>query len=243
MAFCRFSRGLVSLAVAFGLLTIVAALADARTGAPPLSHTAQLEPVEQVAVLELEAIDREALLAEDEAAKADSSAKPLRFASPADVELTLADAGTWERAPDGGRVWRLRVHAPNATDLNFGLTRFRLAEGATLHVWSEDYDYVEGPYTAVDASHAGDLWTPVVPGDRAVLELYEPAGAEQASELVLGRIGRGYRDLFRLEPVADAKAAWCNVDAVCPEGDLLADEIRSVARSLHQRLVFCAAAP
>ena len=230
MASRQFARGNVRLAIASCLLTTVAALADARTGAPPLSHTAQLEPLEQVAVLELEAIDREALLAEDEAAKADSLAKPLRFAAPVDMELTPADAGTWERAPNGGWVWRLRIHAPNATDLNFGLTRYRLAPGATLHIWSEDYDYVEGPYTAADVSRAGDLWTPVVPGERAVLELYEPAGAEPASELVLGRIGRGYRDLFRLEEVTDAKAAWCNVDAVCPEGDPWRDEIRSVAR-------------
>ena len=173
----QFDYGLVRLALASVLLATVASVVDARTGAPPLSHTVQLAPIEQVAVLELEAIDPEALLAEDEAAKFEGGAKPERFASPVDVDVTLADAGTWERLPNGGWVWRLRVHAPNATDLNFGLTRYRLAEGATLHIWSEDYDYVEGPYTAADASHAGDLWTPVVPGERAVLELYEPAGA------------------------------------------------------------------
>jgi len=230
MASRRFARGFGRLAIASWLLTTGAALAEARTGAAPLSHTAQLEPLERVAVLELEAIDREALLAEDEAAKAGSAAKPLRFASPVDLELTLADVGTWERLPDGGWIWRLRVHAPNATDLNFGFTRYQLAEGATLHIWSEDYDYVEGPYTAADASHAGDLWTPVVPGERAVLELFEPAGAEPATELVLGRIGRGYRDLFRLEEDADAKADSCNIDVICPQGDPWRDEIRSVAR-------------
>ena len=225
----QFTHGLFRLALASFLLATVASVVDARTGAPPLSHTVQLAPIAQVAVLELEAIDPEALLAEDEAAKGAGGAKPERFASPVDVDVTLADVGTWERLPNGGWVWRLRVHAPNATDLNFGLTHYRLAEGATLHVWSEDYDYVEGPYTAVDASHAGDLWTPVVPGERAVLELYEPAGAEQASELVLGRIGRGYRDLFRIGG-AEAKAESCNIDAVCPEGNLWRDEIRSVAR-------------
>ena len=229
MASRQFTRGLLRLALASCLLTTAVSVVDARTGAPPLSHTAQLEPLEQVAVLELEAIDREALLAEDEAAKADSLAKPLRFASPVDMELATADVGTWEHAPNGGSVWRLRIHAPNATDLNFGFTRYRLAVGATLHIWSEDYDYVEGPYTAADASHAGDLWTPVVPGERAVLELFEPSSPAQPSELTLGRVGRGYRDLFRLAE-ASSKAEWCNVDAVCPEGDGWRDEIRSVAR-------------
>lgn len=226
----QFDYGQVRLALASVLLATVASLVDARTGAPPLSHSAQLAALDRIAVLELEAIDREALLAEDEAATADSSAKPLRFALPIDMQLTLADAGTWEQAPDGGWVWRLRVHAPNATELNFGFTRYRLATGATLHIWSEDYDYVEGPYGAADESHAGDLWTPVVPGERAVLELYEPAHAEHTSELVLGRVGRGYRDLFRLQDRGQAKADWCNIDVICPQGDPWRNEIRSVAR-------------
>jgi subtilisin-like proprotein convertase family protein len=235
----QFDYGPVRLALASVLLATVASLVDARAGAPPLSHSAQLAALDRIAVLELEAIDRAALLAEDEAAKAEGSAKPERFASPADLELTLADAGTWEPAPGGGWVWRLRIHAPNATELNFGFTHYRLATGATLHIWSEDYDYVEGPYTAADVSHAGDLWTPVVPGERAVLELYEPAGVEPASELVLGRIGRGYRDLFRLQEVSETKAASCNIDAVCPEGNLWRDEIRSVARMTIQGMYLC----
>jgi subtilisin-like proprotein convertase family protein len=194
-----------------------------------MSHIEMLEPLERVAVLELDPIDRAALIAEDEAAVADASAKPLRFASPVDLELGTVSEGTWQTLADGSRVWRLRVHAPNATDLNFGFARFALADGATLHVWSEDYDYFEGPYTAVDVSHAGDFWTPVVPGERAVVELREPAGAEPASALVLGRVGRGYRDLFKLEEAA-AKAEWCNIDAICPEADGWRNELRSVAR-------------
>ncbi|HQN96353.1 MAG TPA: proprotein convertase P-domain-containing protein [Thermoanaerobaculales bacterium] len=231
-------RSLSKLALAAGILAMLAPVAAARTGVPPMSHTAQLAPLDQVAVLPLESIDREALLAEDEAAKAGSTAKPLRVASPVDLEVTPADAGTWERLPGGGWVWRLRVHAPNATDLNFGFSRYRLAVGATLHVWSEDYDYVEGPYTAADASHAGDLWTPVVPGERAVIELFEPDGADPGSELVLGRVGRGYRDLFRLDGGAP-KVEWCNVDVICPEGDPWRDEIRSVARIMIGGTFLC----
>jgi subtilisin-like proprotein convertase family protein len=207
-------------------------------GEPPLSLTASLDPIESVAVLELDAIDRAALVAEDEAVKATSSAKPLRFASPVDLKLAMAGGGSWQALPDGSRVWRLRVHAPNATDLNFGFARFALATGATLHIWSEDYEYFQGPYTAADVSHAGDFWTPVVPGERAVIELHEPADAEPPSELVLGRVARGYRDMFRLEG-SNAKAEPCNIDAICPEGDAWRNEIRSVARIVISGIYGC----
>ena len=121
----RFAFGLVRLALSAGLLATFVPAVDARMGEPPLSHSAALQPLDLVAVLELEPVDRNALLAEDEAAKATSSAKPLRYASPVDMELSAATAGTWQLLPDGGRVWRLRVHAPGATDLNFGFSRFR----------------------------------------------------------------------------------------------------------------------
>ncbi len=221
------ARWALSLA-AVTLLCLAPAPALARTGAPPASATGALAPLDEVAVLELEPVDREALLAEDEAAKALGGPKPLRFASAVDLDLSLATAGTWEPLADGARVWRLRVHAPGATDLNFGFARFALAPGATLHVWSEERDYFQGPYTSADAAADGQLWTPVVPGERAVVELFEPAGAEPASELALGRVGRGYRDLFGLE-TAKGDQGSCNVDVICPEGDDWRDEIRSVA--------------
>lgn len=221
--------GLVRIAAAAALVAALAPAAFARMGEPPLSRSAALQPLELVAVLELEPVDRVALLAEDEAAKSTCSEKSLRFASPVDLELSAAAAGTWQLLPDGSRVWRLRVHAPGATDLNFGFSRFALAPGASLHIWSENHDYFQGPYTAEDVSHAGDFWTPVVPGERAVVELLEPVGAEPGSEVVIGRVGRGYRDMFGLEGDATSKL-WCEVDAICPEGDDWRDEIRSVAR-------------
>lgn len=211
------------------VVSATASFAHARAGQPPLSRTADLLPLAQVEVLELAPIDRAALLAEDEAAKVAGNPGPLRFASPVDLELSPDTAGIWAELPDGGHVWRLRVLAPFATDLSFGFTTFDLVPGATLHVWSEDGGYYQGPYTAADASHDGSFWTPIVPGERAVIELYEPPDAARPSILVLGRIGRGYRDLFRREGDSSAKLS-CEVNAACPEGDDWRDEIRSVAR-------------
>ena len=214
--------------------------AAARSGAPPLSRTAGLPPLVQVGVLDLEPVEPAALLAEDKALAAENLAPaPLRFAVPSEVEVTPDSAGTWAELSSGGRVWRLRVSAPGATDLNFGFTTFDLAPGATLHVWSEDGGYFQGPYTAADASHDGDFWSPVVPGDRAVIELYQPADAPRPSRLVLGRVGRGYRDLFRRSTAAAAKAGSCNVDVVCPEADPWRDEVRSVGRYSVQGLYLC----
>jgi hypothetical protein len=57
----------------------------------------------------------------------------------------------------------------------------------------------------------------VVPGERAVIELYLPDDPAGGAELELIRVGTGYRDLFGRRKLA--KQGNCNIDVICPEGD------------------------
>ncbi len=153
---------------------------------------------------------------------------PLRIASPAMVEITPATHGAWE-AVRGGRIWRTRIFSEGATDLNLGFTRFHFPEGATLHLSSEAEDYTQGAFTARDNKPHGQLWTPMIPGDRLVIEMFVPTGANEP-ELVLSQINCGYRDLFRRRNLAGTPKdlGGCNIDVICPEGQPWTNEIRSV---------------
>ncbi len=225
----------VSIVCVLVIVLSVGPTADARRGDPPKSTTLKVAAVTEVKVLAAGPIDRATALAED---KARVEPGPMRFAIPEDVSITPADHGTWEKLADGGRLWRLQIHAPNATDLNFGFLRYRLPPGATLHIVSEDHDYYQGPFTVDDNKVHGEFWSPVVPGERAVLELYVPGGADFEPELELGRIGRGYRGLFSKNDDL-AKQASCNIDVVCDEGNAWRDEIRSVGRYTIESMYLC----
>ena len=126
----------------------------------------------------------------------------------------------------------------NATDLNFGFKRYQLPPGATLHIIGEADGYYQGPYTSDNNKDHGELWTAVVPGERAVIELFVPTGAAFEPELELGRIGRGYLDLFRRGEDADKRGA-CNINVVCPQGDPWRDQIRSVGRYTISGMYLC----
>ena len=224
-------------------VTVVVALlampdgADARRGAAPLSRVAAVEPLSAVPVEALPAVDARARIAAD---AAEPKGRPLRFAVPVAVDIDPWTKGRFDRLPDGATLWRTRVHAPGATDLNFGFTTFRLPEGASLHVASEDYDYYEGPYTAADNEKHGELWTPMVPGDRAVIEVVIPAGAEDLVELELTHVGTGYRDIMKFGFSGLSRLAGsCNNDVVCPEGDPWRDQIRSVGAYSTGGSAFC----
>jgi hypothetical protein len=73
------------------------------------------------------------------------------------------------------------VHSAGATDLNLGFTTFWLPEGATLQVSAEGEAYFQGPYTSRDNKPHGQLWTPVLPGEGRVIELFVPASHESPS--------------------------------------------------------------
>jgi len=215
----------------------LAGAAHARRGAAPPSRTLAAQPLEAVAVLALPPIERAALVAADASPGTGAwRTGPLRIATPSTVAVGPRDGGSWEPLPDGSWLWRLRIHAPGATDLSLGFRRFRLPEGATLHLASERHDYWEGPYTAADHKPHGQLWLPVVPGDRAVLELRVPAAGLGGVELELTRVARGFRDLFGLEP---ALADDCNLDVVCAVSDGWEDQIRSVGRYTILGVTLC----
>ncbi len=203
----------------------------ARQGTPPRSAQQNVKALTAIQQLTLAATDVPAELARD-AQKVVSN--PLQFAVVRDVAVTPGTHGTWEQLPDG-RLWRVRVVSSGSTDLNLGFTTFWLPEGATLHVIAESENYFEGPYTSEDNESHGQLWTPVVPGEAAVVEIFVPTGAVEP-QISLSQVNTGYRDMFHKSP---AKAGACNNDVICAVGDPWRAEMRSVARYTRSGAFLC----
>ena len=144
---CCFSGILASLLSFFAGTPLLA-----RNGAPPLSRQGHGKPLGQVKQRALPPVDAKARLQEDK----QRPSTPVRFAIAQVVQITPDTDGTWENVP-GGRLWRLRVNSPGATDLNFAFTTFWLPDGATLHINSLEEDYFQGPYTSKDNKASGQL--------------------------------------------------------------------------------------
>jgi len=202
-----------------GLPAATAAEAD-----KPLSFSSSVQPLTTVSQVVTPGVDRSALLAEDAQRELEGLAP--RYALPLAADYTVRNSGTWELLKSGERLWRLRLRSEGASSLNFGFSRYRMPAGGSLLVYSPDGLTVRGPFTDADNEAHGELWTPVIPGEEAVLEVTVPEAMLPYLELRLTSINHGYRG-FRL-PGGD-KSGSCNVDVVCPEGDDWRDEIRSAA--------------
>jgi hypothetical protein len=230
------SHSLGAAFVCAATVLLLAAPAGAVVGSPPRSMQQQVKSLAEVKQAILFPTDVAKELAVEKAKEAHT---PLRYAVGQQVSLTPATDGTWEQLPDG-RLWRVRILSSGATDLNLAFTTFWLPGGATLHVLAESEDYYQGPYTAKDNSEQGQLWTPVVPGEAAVVEVFVPAGAKEEPRLVLGQVGAGFLDLFhRQKSLSIPKAEACEVDVVCPLGLPWTNQIRSVARYSIAGMYLC----
>ncbi|MCU0755814.1 MAG: hypothetical protein MUE46_11940 [Xanthomonadales bacterium] len=151
-------------------------------------------------------------LALEDADRALTPGSPQRFAVGHDVNLTPDMAGTWTREGDL-LVWRLPVNAEAAAHLNFGFSRFDLPPGAELAILSTELQQIAGPYTDADELPHGQLWTPVLQGERAMVVLKVPATRREEVQLTLFRVAQGYRGMGKSS--AMCKSGSCNTDVAC----------------------------
>ncbi|MDY7092377.1 MAG: hypothetical protein SX243_05310 [Acidobacteriota bacterium] len=222
------------LALCLGALLVVPAAGDQPVAEQPLSLAAPAEVAGQLLEAQrLAPVDRERLMAEDAAAEPFTG--PRRFAEALPVGWTASEQGVWQQLADGSRLWRLRMVSPGALSLNLRLDDFQLPAGARLWLHDGIGNVVQGPYTRDHRTREGQLWTALVPGQEAVLELHLPAGVAPASaSFRVASVQRGYRPVGGQSPGAEiegdfpTKQGSCNNDVVCPEGNGWRDQIRSV---------------
>ena len=160
-------------------------------------------------------------------AAAESKSQPLQFAVGMDLPLTLND-GQWQQIGDQWR-WRTRVQSQGAKTLNFTFSKFKMPDGASLWIYDAAGEVVQGPYTRANETPEGMLWTPMVMGGDAVIEVRVPASKRDAVQLQLTKVNHGYREIGKTNISGfSGNAGSCERDVVCqPEAGNWPNEIRS----------------
>jgi lysyl endopeptidase len=210
-------------------------------GMPSSFLTKQL--TDAVPTVVLPALDLRAVEQEDLADEA--SGLPPRFGYPYEVHYNLENSGIWEDYPGGGRVWRLKVTAPEAISINFCYSDWAIPEGGKVWVYSADRRHVIGTFTERNAHPDGGYATGLVYGDEVILEYFEPQAASGEGRIALSRIVHGYRyvhQLVELDGVEESfgSSGACQVNVNCsPEGNNWQNEKRSVAMILSSGFRLC----
>lgn len=187
------------------------------------SSTALALTARELDALPLHVLDTAALDA-SRARASDAGARPgptvLAFTAP--LTLGLED-GHWSLDGDTA-VWRARVLSPGATALIAAFDRFDLPAGAELLVSRPDA-HVTHRYQADDRAADGSLWTAMIPGEEALLELRVPQALRDRVDLHLAQLAHGVLPMDRSG--AFAKSGSCNIDVACTQANAWRDQVRA----------------
>lgn len=178
-------------------------------------------------VFSLPALDRAALLAEDDV-RAAAGTKRQRFGVNHATQLDLNNSGTWSTLPNGDRIWRLQINLEAATSVNLEFDDFVVPEGGMVYIYTPRGERLGGFTKDSNPGHTV-LGVGLLPGGEVTIEYNEPAAKAGQGRLRIGQITQGYRDSFNMMKDFNESLS-CNNNVICPEGDPWRDQIRSVAR-------------
>ncbi len=183
-------------------------------------------PREMVPIVTVDNLQYPLLFKQDE--KREMAGQAPAFAVPTKTSITPATDGIWERVDIDTQRWTLRVSCENALSMNVGFGRYNMPSSGSMEITDATRDFRIRSFTADDNKAHGQLWTPVVPGNEAIIEIV--VDNDQKVFVVKGieltSINSGYR--WVQDASGRGSSESCNIDVVCSEGDSWWDEIPSV---------------
>lgn len=209
------------------LLLLSGLLALSAQAAPGLQPNLETLP----AVPHFSVAGAEAARALQQQQPARRNGEPPRFAAGVALPLQLAD-GHWDRLEADTWSWRVRVGSPGARLLNFRFSEFHLPPSGRLYVYDAAGRLVQGPYTSANHTPEGMLWTALVEGEEAVIELRVADAERDQVRLALGTVFHGFLNFSEAQGrsgLSGSSAASCEINVACAAGASWGNEIRSAA--------------
>lgn len=203
----------------------------------------QLTVLEEPEQITMQAVDVQALLAEDQLERESSTPIPPRFGFAHEVGLDIHRHGTWTKLEDGGRLWRLKIHSPGAFSINLIYDDFYLPPETTFFIYNSDKTDVIGAFTELNNKEYSKFSTQPVAGDVSILEYYEPAGVREQVRLRITHVVHAYLNLFNWNHGSEngmglmsghGNSLSCNIPVNCSQGNPYQDQKRAVAMILLQ---------
>jgi len=174
------------------------------------------------------AIDIESELA----AQSTSGEKMMRFGKEFTVDLNVTELASKTILPSGDVVYQYGIECPNAVSVNLVFDKFYLPTGAELFITDANSNEFIGAYTSFNNNQNNMLGTEILYTSKVIVELVEPKNAVGTSQLAIGTIVSGFRNLdVMMKALNDA--GNCHYDANCPQGAAWENQKNSVAMMVN----------
>jgi PKD repeat protein len=168
----------------------------------------------------LKQLNRQTLIDEDR-----KHPTPFRYAVFEDVNINLRLYGRKDILPDqSGTIWRLIIESDSAYSVQLILSKFHIPDGARLFVYNDHLTQIAGAFTFNNMQKDSTFVIADIIGNKAIIEYFEPTGADFPGEVVVGSVGKAYKNIYELASESDY------IGVNCPEGKDLQDVKHSVCK-------------
>lgn len=185
-----------------------------------------------IPTIEMEPIDREALIAANPAVK--GQALPIGIVT--SIDYSMDNCGMVDYLPNGDKIWRVWVKCPEATHTSINFSKFVIPEEADLFFYTPDREFIIGKFTHRNQMEGETFYPQDIPGSEFIIEYYEPAHAKFNGILEMDQVIQGYRNVFgeinqKVEEVSKGRIGdangECHPNAICYDAQWH-DQINSV---------------
>lgn len=145
---------------------------------------------------------------------------------------TSDNAGTWITLPDGSKRWQYEIYAPGANALDVYFDKITLPADASMFLRSLETNKISGPFRKDDI-YSDMFSTGIVPGERAVLEVYIPTGVSDSFYADITEVGyhsAASLNVFEKDLGDLGSSDPCQVNANCSEGGPWTNQRRSAVK-------------
>ena len=174
--------------------------------------------------IQLPYVNHSDLIAEDEYVERGT---PYRYGFIHKTSISAKTYGNWQETNDGGLLWQITIESEGAYAIGLEYANIFIPEGGQLHVFSPDYSTVYGAYTSINNIQERRFSTPLLPGDIAVVEYYQPPGTTQKFSITITEIIHDYRDIMNFS--GNGRDWECGVNVICETDQAYQGAINSVA--------------
>ena len=175
--------------------------------------------------------------------KQDKENVPFTFAYPVTTDISPLNAGLWTSLADTGKLWTLGIEIKDAYSLNIIFEDFKIPDGSQLFIFNPEKSRILGAFTQKNNKESGFLPTTPVPGDKIVIEYYEPLEAIFKGHFVIGTIGYDFTGVYTSKgKQKEHENINCQVNINCPEGDDWQYEKRAVCKIIINGTDMCTGA-
>jgi PKD repeat protein len=195
----------------------------------PESFSIRTKQAKVIPAQELDSLNTEGLIAEDTKKGINN-----RYGIVSQINIDIKTMGVSTFIEGRGTIWQYQIQSYNALSLGITFSLFLLPDEAKVFIFDESHTHILGAFTKQNNNKNSLLSIADLPGNKAIIEYFEPINPEFEGQLTLGSVSQAYRDISY--SVSSTSATTSRIGINCSLGDNWQDHKHAVCRMIYQDL-------